>query len=323
MELTRRHFLRVGGSVFGGAAVLGLAGCVSPEARRQGEGKDPIELRPADLEYVIQFQHPEKILARLPTQPEITDAMIAPFFGVNANVYEEIRAGFAIRAREAARELLENFDFRERVDRLPFEAGTTVVGLGDNITDDLQSWFEILRNLVEERRPQDEIRFVNAGISGDTTSQIISRFLGDVVEQGPAWIISMMGTNDVRRHGEDPTKILVSHEETEANLNMIRNFAEEQTRANRIWMTPTPVIEDRIADSPFLAPQQLMWRNDDLEEVADIVRGIDDPVVDLQDVIRDPIDPELLLPDGLNPSLEGQRTIAAALVERLAEGRGR
>ncbi len=321
MELTRRDFLRVGGSVFGGAAVLGLAGCASPEAR-QGESKGPVELRRADLEYVIQFQHPEKVLAGLPTQPEITDAMIAPFFGVDADVYEQIRAGFAVRAREVALELLQNFDFRERVDRLPFEAGTTVVGLGDSITDDLQSWFEILRSLVEERRPQDRIRFVNAGISGDTTSQIISRFLG-VVQQGPAWIISMMGTNDVRRHGEDPTKILVRHDETEANLNMIRNFAEEQTEANRIWMTPTPVIEDRIADSPFLAPQQLMWRNEDLEEVADIVRGIDDPVIDLQDVMRNPVDPELLLPDGLHPSLEGQRTIAAALVERLAEGRGR
>jgi lysophospholipase L1-like esterase len=103
---------------------------------------------------------------------------------------------------------------------------------------------------------------------------------------------------------------------------MIRNFAEEQMEANRIWMTLTPVTENSIADSPFLAPQQLMWRNEDLEEVADLVRGVDDPVVDRQDMIREPVDPELLLPDGLNPSLEGQRTIAAALVERLAEGRG-
>jgi len=88
-------------------------------------------------------------------------------------------------------------------------------------------------------------------------------------------------------------------------------------------MTPTPVIEERIAESPFLAPQQLMWRNDDLEEVAGIVRDIDDPVIDLQDIMRKPADPELLLPDGLHPSLEGQQLIAAALVERLAEGRGR
>lgn len=195
------------------------------------------------------------------------------------------------------------------------------MGLGDSITDDLQSWFEILANLVEARRPQDGIRFVNAGISRDTTSQIISRFLG-VVQERPAWILSMMGTNDVRRHGEDPTKILVSHNETEANLGMIRNFAEEQTNASLIWMFP-PVIEERIAESPFLAPQQLMWRNEDLEEVAGIVRDLDDPVIDLQDVMRKPVDPALLLPDGLHPSLEAQQAIAAALVERLAEGRGR
>ena len=320
MEFTRKDFLRVGGSVFGGAAVLGLAGCASPEPRER-EARGPEALTLADLEYVIQFQHPEKILAGLPTRPEITDGMIAPFFGLETSAYSQIKEGFAVRAREAALELLENFDLRERVDRLPFERGETVVGLGDSITDDYQSWFEILRSVVEERRPQDGIRFVNAGISGDTTTQIISRFIG-VVQERPDWIVSLMGTNDVRRHGEDP-KILVSHDETEANLNMIRQFAEEQTDANLIWMTPPPVLEDRIAENPFLAPQELMWRNEDLEEVAGIVRDLDDPMIDLQDVMRKPVDPELFLPDGLHPSLEGQRTIAAALVERLAEGRGR
>jgi len=131
----------------------------------------------------------------------------------------------------------------------------------------------------------------------------------------------MMGTNGVRLHGENPAKILVSHNETGENLNMINNFAEEQTDANLAGMTP--VIEDRIAEDPFLAPQQLMWRNDDLEEVAEILRDMDGPVVDLQDVMRKPVAPEFLLPDGLHPNLEGQQAIAVALVERLAEGRGR
>ena len=185
MELTRRDFLRVGGSVFGGAAIFGLVGCAAPGIGQE-EGKSPDELTRADLEYIIQFQHPEKMLMKLPTQPEITDAMIAPFFGLDPDVYVEIRADFTERARSSARELLENFDFRERVDRLPFETETTIVGLGDSITDDLQSWFEILRYLVEERRPQDNIRFINAGISGDTTPQIITWFLGDVVQQEAA-----------------------------------------------------------------------------------------------------------------------------------------
>ena len=84
-----------------------------------------------------------------------------------------------------------------------------------------------------------------------------------------------MGTNGVRLHGENPTKILVSNNETEENLNMINKFAEEQTDANLARMTPTPVIEDRRAEGPFFAPQQLVWRSDDLAMVGEIVRDMD------------------------------------------------
>ena len=38
--------------------------------------------------------------------------------------------------------------------------------------------------------------------------------------------------------------------------------------------------------------------------------------------MTDPMKPKLLLPDGLHPGLEEQRTIAAALVEQLVEGQG-
>jgi lysophospholipase L1-like esterase len=65
-----------------------------------------------------------------------------------------------------------------------------------------------------------------------------------------------------------------------------------------------------------------MWHDEDQEEVADVVRRSDNPVVDLQDIMIDPMNPELLLSDGLHPGLEEQRTTAAALVEQLGEGQG-
>ncbi len=324
MDLTRRELLKFGGSVFGGAAILGLVGCGGPssdlEARLDGDepsgdGGGAAATR-ADLEYIIQFQHPEKVLAGLPAGPEVTDAMIAPFFRLDATRYAGIKRSFDRRAQQAAAELLADREFGQLVDRLPFAPSTTVIGLGDNVTDDLQSWLEILRHLIEERRPGDDIRFVNAGISGDTTPQVISRFLS-ITQQSPGWIISMIGTNDVRRHGEDPDKILVSHDETEENLKMIRDFARNQTDARLAWMTPAFVIEDQISSDPFLASQQLMWRNDDLDKVANIIRDMEDPVVDLQEVMEDR-DPALLSTDGLNPSLEGQKMIVRSLVERLA-----
>jgi len=191
------------------------------------------------------------------------------------------------------------------------------VGLGDSITDDNQSWLEILRHLLAIRRGRDRIEVVNAGVSGDTTSQIISRFL-DVVLSAPDWILCLCGTNDARRHGESPTKTLVSAAETERNFAALRHFAATQTSARWVWITPPPVIADKIAAHWFLGPLQVRWRNADLAAVATAARRQGDPVVDLHAAFGDPPDPDLLLPDGLHPSLAGQKVIAKALVEKLS-----
>jgi acyl-CoA thioesterase I len=63
------------------------------------------------------------------------------------------------------------------VDRLPFRAGEIVVGVGDSITDDLQSWLETVRLLLELRRPEGGIRVVNAGLSAHTTAMVLRRFV--------------------------------------------------------------------------------------------------------------------------------------------------
>jgi len=47
------------------------------------------------------------------------------------------------------------------------------------------------------------------------------------------------------------------------------------------------------------------------------VRGQTDPVVGVQAIFGVPANPDLLLSDGLHPSLAGQKAIVRALVERL------
>jgi len=268
-------------------------------------------LDPEVLEFMIQFRHPEKVFADLPGMDE---NLAAAMFGVDSKTYRDTKNMFAARAEGAADELLTDPATAKLVGDLPFESGQRVVALGDSITDDFQSWAEILRHLLAKARPEDGITVINAGISGDTTSQMISRFL-EVVLESPGWIICMAGTNDARRHGEAPAKTLVSIEETEKNLRMLRNFAATQSSAKWVWMTPSRVMVERIAAHPFLAPRQLMWLNEDLEAIADVVRGQPDPVVDLQPLLGDP---DLLLPDGLHPSIAGQKVIVRALLERLS-----
>ena len=56
----------------------------------------------AEIEEAVQYHHPEKMLAGLPTRPEVSDGMSAPFFGLDVGTYREIKASFARRAQGGA-----------------------------------------------------------------------------------------------------------------------------------------------------------------------------------------------------------------------------
>ncbi len=195
-----------------------------------------------EARYFIQFIHPAKILGMFPT---VSGTTVAAQMGIPEAQYAGVVAEFAQAVERAAGTLMADEHFAAAVAALPFAPGETVVGLGDSITDDLGSWFEILRAAYALARPGNSVRFVNAGISGDTTAALISRFYAVTLEQ-PAWVLCMAGTNDTRTHGIEPTRSLVSLEETVANYQVLRDFAARQTSARWVWMTPPPVIEEAI-----------------------------------------------------------------------------
>jgi acyl-CoA thioesterase-1 len=264
------------------------------------------------LLYFMQFTHPEKVYADMPGMQE---GALAALFGLELAEYRRIKAAQAAAVRGAAEELLADVAFAAQVDRLPLAPGATVVGVGDSITDDSQSWLEILRHVLAMRRAQGGLTVINAAVSGDTTNNLISRFVG-VVQRQPDWILCMVGANDARRHGKQPSKVLVSLSETADNLAMMRHFAATETAARWIWLTPSPVIEEKIPLDWHLGPLELSWTNRDLAAIADLVRQQKDPVVDLQAAFGFPVNPDLLRSDGLHPSLAGQKVILRALVER-------
>jgi acyl-CoA thioesterase I len=267
------------------------------------------------IENLVQFTHLEKLYGYLPGMDEET---VAALFGLDLAAYREIKERFDANARGAARELLEDPPFAGRVDRLPFGAGETVIGVGDSLTDDLQSWLEIVRHLLEERRPQDGIRVVNMGLSAHTTAMVLRRFVPNVVAQEPDWIVCLLGGNDVTRIGPEPNKPQVSLEETAKNLEAMRRIAEEQTRSRWVWIAPPTFDEERAAAYAPFQMGQSRWHNEDVVAVGDFIRGQEDPVVDIQKLFGTPADSELQGPDGVHPSLAGQKAIARAFVERLS-----
>jgi acyl-CoA thioesterase I len=271
------------------------------------------------IENLVQYTHLEKLYGYL---PGMNEALMARLFGLGLEEYRELKRRFDANARGAALELLEAPGFAGRVDRLPFRAGQTVVGVGDSITDDLQSWLEIVRHLLEERRPHDGIRVVNAGLSAHTTAMVLRRFVPNVVASKPGWILCLLGGNDGTRIGPEPNKPQVNPEETARNLEAMRRIAREQTGAEWVWITPPTYDEERASSFPPFKMGQSVFLNDDVIAIGDYIRKQEELVVDTQAVFGTPADPELQGPDGVHPSLAGQKAIVRAFVERLTQSSG-
>jgi len=272
------------------------------------------DLQIQQVEQTARFQHPEKLLT---TVPRLDEPVIATILGLDVATYHETKHQLEEQVRWATRELLTDPAFAASVDRLPFRPGTMVVGVGDSNTDDLLSWLEILRCLLELRRPQDRIRVLNAAVAAQTTSMALTRFR-DVVSQRPAWIICALGSADALRVGPQPAKTLVSPEETARNVVEMRHMAMLQTEAQWVWMTPPTVDERIIAKYPPFQQAQLMLQNHDIIAVGDMLRHQPEPVVDIQAIFGHPAAQEFVRPNGPTPSLTGQQAIAKALVECLA-----
>ncbi|MDG4787507.1 SGNH/GDSL hydrolase family protein [Micromonospora sp. WMMD1102] len=266
----------------------------------------------------LQHTHLDKLYGYL---PGLADAL-PTIFGMSRAAYSETIERFAAQARAAAAELLADPAFATRVDGLPFQPGQTVLALGDSITDDLQSWAEILRHVLDLHRPGHGVRVVNAGLSAHTTAMVLRRWPATLTAARPDWIICALGGNDVTRVGPEPTKPQVSRSESTANLHELRRIAAHSTTASWIWMTPVPVREDRISEYAAFRYGQSTWRNDDILRLAEEIRGFADPVVDLTATFKVPADPLLQGADGVHPTIAGQSAILRALVTHLNAGAG-
>ncbi len=268
------------------------------------------------LRFLVRFIHLEKML---PPFPGVHETLLAELLKIGAQDLLQVRKQLAAEVFAAAEELLGDDAFARQVDRLPFAAGSTVIGLGDSVTDDLQSWLEILRQVLDRRRPNDRITLVNAGASGEATPQIMSR-LPLVLASKPQWVICLAGTNDARCFGPTLGTTQVSLAETTRNLQFFTDYAARHTDARWIWMTPVPVVEQRIPGHWFWTPMQTLWARRDVEAIGAAMLKLGNPVVDLRPAFAGERGAGLILDDGVHPTLQGQQQILRELVAKLAGG---
>lgn len=266
------------------------------------------------MRWLLKVIQPARTLASLPGGAGLSPDTHAALLGLPPEGYAAELAAMKAEAREAARELLADASVAAMVDRLPLRKGARIIALGDSLTSEPQSWAVILSELFLARRAADEISLNISGVGGDTTTHALIRF-GEVIGQEPDWILFLIGTNDARTQGPQPTKTLVHREETARNLAELRQRVSAETKARALWITPPAVNETRVAEHGGLKRFGVRFRNEDLARVATIIRELDGAAMDLFTTLGTPPSADLLMGDGLHFTLAGQKRVALEVLK--------
>jgi lysophospholipase L1-like esterase len=261
------------------------------------------------IRWLLKVLQPESTLGSMPGIAALTESTRAALLGLDPEVYRSELARMRSGAKATADELLADPTVAAMVDRLPLRTGARVVAFGDSHTADPESWARIVAEMLVARRPADDLSVAISAVPGETTTQALVR-VGEVLARRPDWILFFLGVNDARTQGPRPTKTLVDHRETARNLAELKSRVSSETSARCLWITPAAVIEDRVATHWGLSRFGVRFRNEDVARVANAVRELGGPTIDLFSSLGAPPPSELLMDDGLHFGLEGQKRIA-------------
>ena len=91
--------------------------------------------------------------------------------------------------------------------------------------------------MIQDSYPDTGFEFVNLGISGNRTADLVSRLESDFVDVQPDIVSVMIGINDVWHHYAF-TYIETTDAEFEANLRLILTALRERTHARILLIQP-------------------------------------------------------------------------------------
>ena len=172
--------------------------------------------------------------------------------------------------------------------------------LGSGYPALVSAWFSALH-------PSMKVRFINKGVSGDRTKELLKRWDMDCIDLKPAWVSILVGINDTWRRydSHDPTPGSVF----EDNYRTLLQKVVSQLNARIIICEPflLPVPDDRIA-----------WREDldpKIATVRKLAREFKAIFIPLDGIFAQAAvqrEPSFWLPDGVHPSAAGHALIAQA-----------
>lgn len=112
-----------------------------------------------------------------------------------------------------------------------------------------RGWTAILANRIHLAYPQRQIRYLNAGIGGQSSRQMSARLEADILAHRPQWLLLSAGVVEVRRtYQPDREQERVSLDEYLANLTVMTTRALN-ANTQVILLEPTPRARP-VTDGP-------------------------------------------------------------------------
>lgn len=192
--------------------------------------------------------------------------------------------------------------------------GKRITFMGDSITSDRFSYFNVIREAMEGR---STVQLQDHSISAYKLVDIITNYCPVVTDFKPDIVHVLIGVNDLRRSLSPHGGILISVEEYTRQLRFL--ISEMQLiGAKLIFSTLSPIDYERATtfssvNSVFLEKDRIAY-NDAIRQTAKEMGCI---VNDMEDTYRQYSASEITEPDGLHLNVIGQRLLAEKVLGAL------
>ena len=166
---------------------------------------------------------------------------------------------------------------------------------------------------IREAFPDLDLEFVNLGVSGDQTRDLVARLEKDFIEVDPDVVSILIGINDVWHRAE--TKEWLSNEQFEANYRTVLEALKTRTHAKILMIEPFLIP---VPDKEFF--------REDLDPKIQIVRKLAREYADSY-LPMDGLfaagyigtEPTVYAADGVHPTEEGSRFIGDYYLEAICD----
>jgi lysophospholipase L1-like esterase len=132
-----------------------------------------------------------------------------------------------------------------QTDGLPPVGSSVIVDRYEN-----RGWTSLLASRIHLAYPDRRIRYINAGIGGHSSRQMLARFEADILTHRPDWLLLSAGVVEVRRRYQPDREVdRVSIAEYAANLAMMASRARH-FNIQVILLEPTPHLHPVMGGPP-------------------------------------------------------------------------